>query len=52
MSNIYEDNVATYGDNYASYPYKLKVINDNITFLTNVVSGHSLSEDIIVGIFD
>lgn len=51
-SNIYEDNVAEYGQNYASYPFKLKILNDDLSFFYDLITGDTLKTEIVIGIFD
>ncbi|CDW85269.1 UNKNOWN [Stylonychia lemnae] len=53
ISNIFISNYAQYGQNYASYAYRLKIINDyNNLDLQNLVSGQDFLSDLLVGIYD
>eukprot|EP00347_Sterkiella_histriomuscorum_P003887 403362564 len=62
MNNFFKDNQAQYGQNYASYPYKLKLIKDQqrreLTTTTTdslmgqFVSGQMLNSKIKLGIYD
>eukprot|EP00347_Sterkiella_histriomuscorum_P016197 403354113 len=51
-NNEFDDNLSPYGPNVASYPYKLKVINEDISWSQQMVSGATIQTDILVGIFD
>eukprot|EP00347_Sterkiella_histriomuscorum_P017723 403348241 len=52
MIQNYQQNEAPYGKDYASYPTKLKLINEDSYFLRSLVSGQTLEIDILVGLFD
>eukprot|EP00347_Sterkiella_histriomuscorum_P000273 403376514 len=52
IRQTYSENEAPYGQNYASYPTKLKLINQDTNFLHSLVSGQTLEIDILIGLFD
>eukprot|EP00347_Sterkiella_histriomuscorum_P000091 403377218 len=63
LNNNFLNNQAQYGQNYASYPFKLKLLNKDIQkrFLQqsyivsldeNFVSGQKLSSSLLIGIYD
>jgi len=45
-------NTADYGNNIGSYAYKLKIINEDQSFLKNLSSGSILDQPLYVGLFD
>ena len=52
LSNTYVSNYATYGKNYASYPFYLNFIANDSYVFSEVASGNLLSESVKVGVFD
>ncbi|CDW88159.1 UNKNOWN [Stylonychia lemnae] len=52
-NNLYLNNSAQYGNDFASYGYKLKILNQDTTFLSQLISGGLLSsKSLQLGIFD
>lgn len=54
LNNIFLDNTAPYGPNYASYPFKLGLINQTSGELNlkSLVSGGEVTQPMLVGIYD
>eukprot|EP00347_Sterkiella_histriomuscorum_P014225 403361694 len=52
INQDYSQNESPYGQNYASYPTKLKIINTDSVFLQTLVSGQDLEIAIKIGLFD
>jgi hypothetical protein len=52
LNNFFSGNNASYGSNYGSYPFKLRLVNDSTITLSNLVSGGELLKPILVGIYD
>lgn len=51
-TNTFTTNDAPYGTSIASYPFKLKVINEDLTWTNLLVSGGDIPASILVGVFD
>ncbi|TNV87891.1 hypothetical protein FGO68_gene17182 [Halteria grandinella] len=52
LSNVFENNSALYGANYASYPTKVNIITEDTLWSQAFVSGKDVSKELKVGIFD
>ena len=66
MQNTFSNNLASYGKNYASYPFELKLMTEDKVVIssksllvdpsriprTEYFSGEQLKKNFIVGIFD
>lgn len=58
-NNIYQSNQATYGNDFASFPIRIRLIQnesayiDDVKFiLKNQVSNHILFQDLVFGLYD
>ncbi|CDW89848.1 UNKNOWN [Stylonychia lemnae] len=53
LNNYFTNNKAIYGNDIASYSYKLKILNTDISFLRNLASGGLLKANSLkLGLFD
>lgn len=57
LSNIFQNNKANYGDNIASFPVRIRILNkqnETITFLNNIRPSHNypIAEGLVIEFLD
>ncbi|CDW78425.1 UNKNOWN [Stylonychia lemnae] len=50
--NLYYNNSAKYGQNIASYPYQIKILNQDLDFLKSITSDEFLSNKLLIALVD
>eukprot|EP00347_Sterkiella_histriomuscorum_P005203 403357498 len=51
-SNYFNENLASYGKNIGSFPFKLKLLNEKQEFLQNLSSGQQIQDTIQIAVID
>lgn len=52
MNNTYKNNTALYGNDFASYPSKLVILNSTNQWSSALVSGQLVDDDLVIGLLD
>lgn len=52
LNNLFSNNNAAYGQNYASYPTMLTILNSSTQWSSPLVSGQIVDDDLVIGLLD
>jgi hypothetical protein len=52
LENIFIQNLAGYGPNFGSFPTQLKIIESDMDWSKQFVSGRDINQTILIGLFD
>jgi hypothetical protein len=52
LENVFNQNLAGYGPNFGSFPTQLKIIESDMDWSKQFVSGRDINQTILIGLFD
>jgi hypothetical protein len=52
LENVFIQNLAGYGPNFGSFPTQLKIIESDMDWSKQFVSGRDINQTILIGLFD
>jgi hypothetical protein len=52
LENVFIQNLAGYGPNFGSFPTQLKIIESDMDWSRQFVSGRDINQTILIGLFD
>ena len=52
LDNVFIQNLAGYGPNFGSFPTQLKIIESDMDWSKQFVSGRDINRTILIGLFD